>query len=95
MKEALEAINRFCYESLNFEVVRYKFQFVEAYEYVPKFLTEITWSANTDHFVNKWIKYRNDSGSNEEVFIRFYVNLDRENQDKMAEWIFKNGAHTY
>jgi len=91
MEKVFEAINRFCYESLNYEVVRFVGNYVGAV-YVPKFLVEVKWSCDTEHLVRKWLGYAQSSNMTEAMFIKFYVNLDKNNQDKMAEWIFKYGT---
>ena len=90
----MESINRFCYESLNYESVYYEWQMPwnkgRIALYVPRFIAEIAWTCDTDHMVEKWIKalrYAQPA-----AFVIFYVNLDATNQDKMAEWIMKNGT---
>ena len=91
---ALEAINKFCYESLNFESVHYNWRtYKKGMEgtYVPKFLAECKWTCDPDHIVSKWLEAANQM-STPAAFIFFYARLDSRNQDIMAEWIFNNGA---
>jgi hypothetical protein len=92
---ALEAINRFCYESLNFESVWYDWRtYNRGIEgtYVPRFITECKWTCDTDHIVSKWLECVNTTKAPSDAFIIFYARLDSHNQDIMAEWIFNNGA---
>jgi hypothetical protein len=79
MNEIFAAINRFCYESLNFGVISYVWKNSwnkgRPIVFVPRFLTEVKWTCDTDHLVEKWVNLQNRGGSNEENFIHFYVLL--------------------
>ena len=93
LQDALLAINKFCYETLNFNLVLYEWKNRPLRnEYVPELIALADWNCEKDHIVEKWVFYRDSSLSAEEAFIRFYANLDLKNQDIMAEWIFNNGA---
>ena len=98
MNDLFLAINKFCYESLNFESVRYEWK--QSWNkdrnavYVPRFITEVKWRCDTDHIVSKWLSFCNESSFVDAgVFIHFYASLDLANQDLMAEWIINNGTH--
>jgi hypothetical protein len=98
MEDLLIAINKFCYETLNFESVLYEWRASwnsgRQPVYVPRFLVDVKWTCDTDHLVSKWLMFNDGKTiTDPSTFVMFYASLDGNNQDRMATWFIENG-HT-
>lgn len=92
LKVAMEAINKWVYFSLNYNVVSYTYNQSSGESttvYVPEFLVAINWTCPISHMIGKW-KYASRSEDAHSYLTRFYTELDSQNSELLMEWVMNN-----
>ena len=89
LKDAMLGINNFVWMAVNYGVVPHTFYGGEV-KYVPRFVEEVKWSVNTDHFANKWLGIADADPHGYGRLIKFYLELDNANKLALMEWIMEN-----
>ena len=92
MKLAIEAINKWFYFSMNYDMILHSWESVQGFhrcEVVPKFLVEAKWTCNFDHILSKW-NTATVSSSPSAYLTNFYAELDSPNCIALIEWLMTN-----
>lgn len=55
-------------------------------EVLPDFLFGVKWTTSLDHMVNKWNTACDHTDDPYGYFMRFYTDLDKENQERLVTW---------
>lgn len=87
MKNAISAINKFIFFSLNYKSVLHEFG--EKKYYVPEFLVAIKWGCDFEHICKKWDE-ATDANTPEGYLPAFYSLLDVWNRRQLLEWVMIN-----
>lgn len=92
METAIKAINKWVFFGWNYSCVSYEWKGIygeNRREYVPRFLTEISWNCNFDHMLSKWHIATKDQDT-DAYLVRFYAELGADNRRLLLEWVMKN-----